>query len=100
MEVGLAPQPQYWLAGKRLDLALPDHKLDIEVDGERHHRDEFGRRKAEDLWRDLAVKAAGWTPLRFWVYELREDMGGCVGRVQDAYAAAPTRPSGIPMPSR
>jgi len=55
------------LAGKRLDLALPECRLDIEVDGERHHRDEFGGRKAEDLWRDLAVKAAGWTPLRFWV---------------------------------
>jgi len=84
---GLSPQPQYWLAGKRLDLALPDHKLDIEVDGERHHRDEFGRRKAEDLWRDLAVKAAGWTPLRFWVYKLREDMAGCVRKVKDTSGA-------------
>jgi len=84
VEAGLSPQPQYWLAGKRLDLALPDYRLDIEVDGERHHRDEFGRRKAEDLWRDLAVKAAGWTPLRFWVYELREDMDACVRKVKDS----------------
>ena len=94
VEAGLSPQPQYWLAGKRLDLALPEHKLDIEVDGERHHRDEFGRRKAEDLWRDLAVRAAGWTPLRFWVYELREDMPGCVARVQQACAEQGRRPSG------
>jgi len=70
--------PQYSLAGKRLDLAIPEVKLDIEVDGERYHRDEQGRRKAEDLWRDVAIKAAGWIPLRFWVYELREDIGRCV----------------------
>ena len=30
----------------------------------------------------FATKAAGWTPLRFWVYELREDMAGCVAAVK------------------
>jgi len=79
---GIHPWPQYSLAGKRLDLALPEVQLDIEVDGERYHRDEYGRRKAEDLWRDIAVKAAGWTPLRFWVYELRRDMDECVHTVK------------------
>ncbi|MBE3037308.1 MAG: DUF559 domain-containing protein, partial [Chloroflexi bacterium] len=82
----IRPETQYPLAGHRLDLAVVDAKLDIEVDGERYHRDESGRRKAEDLWRDLAIKAAGWTPVRFWVYELREDMSACVGRVQEHLA--------------
>jgi very-short-patch-repair endonuclease len=62
---GIKPVTQYPLAGRRLDLAIIDAKLDIEVDGERYHRDEAGRRKAEDLWRDIAVRAVGcgscWT---------------------------------------
>jgi very-short-patch-repair endonuclease len=82
VSAGIKPVTQYPLAGRRLDLAVLDARLDIEVDGERYHRDEAGRRKAEDLWRDIAVRAAGWTPLRFWVYELREDMDECVRRVQ------------------
>jgi len=73
---------QYPLAGRRLDLAVPFVNLDIEVDGEKYHKDSSGRRKAEDLWRDLTIQAAGWTPLRFWVYELREDMIGCVEKVR------------------
>ena len=72
---------QYPLVGKRLDLAIPSLKIDIEVDGEKYHRDASGMRKAEDLWRDMTIKAAGWTPIRFWVYELREAMAECVGKV-------------------
>jgi len=64
---GIQSVSQYPLAGKRLDLGIPEVKLDIEVDGERYHRDEQERRKAEDLWRDITIRAAGWTPLRFWV---------------------------------
>ncbi|HUT61255.1 MAG TPA: AAA domain-containing protein [Phycisphaerae bacterium] len=87
VDAGLMPLTQYPLAGCRLDLAFPEARLDVEVDGERYHRDASGRRKAEDLWRDLTVRAAGWMPLRFWVYELREDMTGCVRRIQSHLAA-------------
>jgi len=30
----------------------------------------------------MTIKAAGWIPIRFWVYELREDMAGCVDKVE------------------
>ncbi len=80
---GINTVSQYPLVGKRLDLAIPSLKIDIEVDGEKYHRDASGMRKAEDLWRDMTIKASGWTPIRFWVYELREDMGGCVQKVAD-----------------
>ena len=83
-EAGISAVSQYPLAGKRLDLAVPEAKLDIEVDGEKYHRDSSGRRKSEDLWRDMTVRAAGWQPLRFWVYELDEDMDGCVQKVREA----------------
>ncbi len=82
---GLAPRPQYPLAGRRLDLALieGDVKLDVEVDGEAYHRDPDGFRKVSDQWRDHQIRGLGWKVLRFWVYELRDDMERCVDRIVD-----------------
>lgn len=80
---GIETIPQYPIAGRRLDLALiqGEHRLDIEVDGDWFHRDPDGRRKMADLWRDHQLRALGWKVVRFWVYELRENMDGCVERV-------------------
>lgn len=80
---GLDPIPQYPLAGRRLDLALirGGTRLDVEVDGEAFHRDPDGFRKVSDVWRDHQVRGLGWKVLRFWVYELREDMERCVDRI-------------------
>jgi len=76
---------QFPILGYRLDLALPDLRIDIEVDGERYHRDPVtGRRKAEDLWRDLSLQGAGWHVIRFWVFELRENLCGYVDIVGQA----------------
>lgn len=88
---GVQTIAQYPVAGRRLDLALLSDavKLDIEVDGDRYHRDPDGRRKAADLWRDHQLRALGWRVVRFWVYELRENMDECVERV-----IAGTRPAG------
>ena len=55
-------------------------KIDIEVDGDRYHRDASGLRKVDDLWRDHQLRGLGWKIVRFWVYELREDMTRCVKR--------------------
>lgn len=73
---------QYPACGRYLDIALlrDGLKLDIEVDGE-CHRDYGGGRKADDLRRDIALIANGWTVVRFWTYELREDFEGCVSRI-------------------
>lgn len=80
---GLEPIPQYPLAGRRLDLALIRGavRLDIEVDGESVHRDASGSRKVSDLWRDHQVRGLGWRVVRFWVYQLRDEMELCVERV-------------------
>ena len=80
---GIPTIPQHPVAGRRLDLAVvTPQKLDIEVDGETFHRMASGRRKDDDLWRDLQMQALGWKVRRFWVYELREDMARCVERVR------------------
>ncbi len=80
---GVETIPQYPIAGRRLDLALiiGERRFDIEVDGDRFHRDPDGRRKASDLWRDHQLRALGWIVVRFWVYELRENLDGCVERI-------------------
>ncbi len=87
---GLDPIPQYPLAGRRLDLALVrgDLRLDIEVDGDRYHRDPDGLRKSSDLWRDHQIRGLGWRVLGFWVYELREGMEACVDRIVAEFDAA------------
>jgi very-short-patch-repair endonuclease len=85
--VGIKCVPQFQIAGRRLDLAWFDStgkKIDIEVDGDRYHRDPSGLRKVDDIWRDHQLRGLGWEVLRFWVYELRESMDGCVERVRHA----------------
>lgn len=82
---GMSTVSQFPILGYRLDLAIPDLRIDIEVDGERYHRDPVtGRRKAEDLWRDLSLQGAGWHVIRFWVFELRENLAGCADIVEQA----------------
>jgi very-short-patch-repair endonuclease len=75
---------QYRACGYYLDFALirGNFRLCVEVDGETYHRGPDGGRKVEDLRRDQTLRAAGWQVLRFWVYELREDLGNCIDRIR------------------
>lgn len=80
------PELQYPTLGRRLDLALVRGgdgalKIDIEVDGDQFHRNPDGSRRRDDVWRDIQLQGAGWTVMRFWVYQLREDLDGCVTKI-------------------
>jgi len=90
---GLSPIPQHPVANRRLDLALirPDLQLDIEVDGASFHRNPDGTRKTDDIWRDIQLMGMGWKVLRFWVYQLREDMNGCVQKILDEWGVSHDR---------
>jgi len=82
---GLDPEPQYEIAGRRLDFALFGKggiRLDLEVDGRYWHMDIDGKRKMSDLWRDHQLKSLGWRVRRFWVDELANDMEGCLDLVE------------------
>ena len=84
---GIKCVSQFPIAGRRLDLAWFENggrRVDIEVDGDRYHRDPNGLRKVDDLWRDHQLRGLGWEVIRFWVYELRENIDGCVERVRRA----------------
>ena len=82
-------QQQYPTCGRFLDFALikPGLRLDVEVDGETYHRDKQGNRVSEDIVRDQVLVADGWKVMRFWVYELREDLPGCVDKIRQAWEA-------------
>lgn len=82
---GLDPQPQYEIAGRRLDFALfgaSGVKLDLEIDGRAFHQDIDGNRKMDDHWRDHQMRSLGWGVRRFWVDELKQDMEHCLDLVE------------------
>ncbi len=81
---GLRPVPQYEEAPYTLDFALfeRDRQLDIEVDGENYHRNWDGELCRRDQIRSRRLNDAGWDVMRFWVYEIRDDLEACVERVK------------------
>ena len=88
---GLKPIPQYPVSGRRLDMALVGEgnlskKIDLEVDGDRYHRNRDGSRKKDDIWRDIQLQGMGWIVMRFWVYQLREDLDGYVEKIVTAWS--------------
>ena len=84
-EAGLRPIPQYAEEKFLLDFALFDEsrKLNIEVDGERYHRDWNGELLRRDQLRNMRLIELGWDVMRFWVYQLRDEMSACAQRVKN-----------------
>jgi len=89
---GLRPDPQVAVENYRLDLAIyaGQHKLDIEVDGERYHRTWTGEHTRRDQLRSQRLIELGWDVMRFWVYEIRDEIDSCVRRVDDWVQARKT----------
>jgi len=93
---GIPVYSQYPLGPYKLDFALlrkdRQRKLDIEIDGESYHKDSAGKRLRRDIDRNIYVKAQdsrNWDIMRFWVYELREDMKSCLIKIQQWANSAP-----------
>jgi len=82
---GIKTLPQYQVEKYALDLAFFDgeRRLDIEVDGERYHRNWTGELCRRDQIRNHRMFELGWDVMRFWVYEIRDDMDGCVLRIKN-----------------
>ncbi len=83
-KAGCKPMAQYDVEKYTLDLALVngDRMLDIEVDGERYHRNWDGELCRRDQIRNQRLFELGWDVMRFWVYQVRDDLDGCVERVR------------------
>lgn len=88
LSAGLDPRPQLPVAGRRLDMALVRDdrslKIDIEVDGD-CHRNPDGSRKQDDVWRDMELQSLGWKVMRFWTYQLRENIHQCTDKVLNTW---------------
>ena len=80
---GVRPIPQYSVDAYDLDFAVVagDRKLDIEVDGERYHRAWTGELLLRDQLRNQRLIELGWDIKRFWVYQIRDDLQGCVDQI-------------------
>ena len=85
VQAGYRPVPQFAVDNYLLDFALlrPNgRKLDIEIDGERYHKDWDGELIRRDQMRNLRLIEMGWDILRLWVYEVRDNLPACVMRVK------------------
>jgi superfamily I DNA and/or RNA helicase/very-short-patch-repair endonuclease len=82
---GVRTIPQYPLYQYRLDLAIVDTEIpvDIEIDGELWHRDIDGGRLLSDLKRDQHLIMHGWQVKRFWVYQLQNNLQKCVEEIKE-----------------
>ena len=82
-QAGIKTIPQYSIEQYLLDLAVidGDRRLDIEVDGERYHRNWTGELCRRDQIRNQRLYELGWDVRRFWVYEVRDEIDFCVNKV-------------------
>lgn len=82
---GIRSVPQYPVEKYVLDFAVfgGERRLNIEVDGERYHRNWNGELCRRDQIRNQRLMELGWDVLRFWVYQVRDDLERCVVRVQE-----------------
>jgi very-short-patch-repair endonuclease len=82
---GIWPMPQYSVDKYHLDFALVSGKrrLNIEIDGERYHRNWDGELCRRDQIRNLRLMELGWDVMRFWVYQIRDDLDRCLDRVEE-----------------
>ena len=72
--------PQYSVDKYHFDFALVSGKrrLNIEIDGERYHRNWDGELCRRDQIRNLRLMELGWDVMRFWVYQIRDDLDRCL----------------------
>lgn len=82
---GIKTLPQYQIEKYTLDLALfnGNRMLDIEIDGERYHRNWTGELCRRDQIRNQRLFELGWDVKRFWVYEVRDDIDVCVRKIEE-----------------
>lgn len=74
-------EPQFEVAGYRIDLAYPDKKLAIELDGHEYHKTKEQRK--HDAKRDRALNIEGWRVIRFTGSEIYQAVWECLDEIQD-----------------
>lgn len=82
-QAGIRPIPQYHVEKYVLDFAVVDgnRRLNIEIDGEQYHRNWDGELCRRDQIRNQRLIELGWDVMRFWVYQVRDDLDASVTKV-------------------
>lgn len=82
---GLRLMPQYPVEKYIVDFLLVDgdRKLAVEIDGERYHRNWTGELCRRDQIRNQRLYELGYDVQRFWVYEVRDDLDGCLIKLKN-----------------
>ena len=77
-QAGFRLIPQYPIEKYAADF---QRKLVIEIDGERYHRNWTGELCRRDQIRNQRMFELGYDVMRFWVYEVRDDIQGCLAKL-------------------
>jgi len=83
-EHGIKTIPQFNIDKYILDFAIidGDRKLNIEVDGEQYHKDWNSELCWRDQIRNQRMFELGWDVMRFWVYEIRDDLDYVINAIK------------------
>ena len=76
--------PQYPVEKYRVDFLMVsgERRLAIEIDGERYHKNWTGELCRRDQIRNQRLFELGYDVVRFWVYEVRDDIASCFERLR------------------
>jgi hypothetical protein len=77
------PRSAGFKACYHIDIAIPEHKIAIEVDGPDHQW-----RREIDLKKEGVLKRLGWRVVRFTNQQVMHDLAGCVQAVHEVQAQA------------
>jgi predicted transcriptional regulator of viral defense system len=77
------PEPNEYIAGWQVDALWRDKRIAVELDGHGNHHSPAQRRR--DRQKDLELRAAGFTPVRYSEEQLvrRADVVADIGRLRD-----------------
>lgn len=74
-------EPQYKIDVYYSDIAFPNEKLAIELDGHDYHKTK--EQRTHDAKKDRKLISKGWTVLRFTGSEIYNDVCGCLEEIAD-----------------
>ena len=91
-EAGIRLIPQYTIEKYVVDFLLVDgkRKLVIEIDGETYHRNYTGDLCRRDQLRNIRLFELGYDVIRFWVYEVRDELDSCLNKLKEWKAQSST----------
>lgn len=70
--------PQYTFGSYRIDFALPQRRIAIELDGHEYHKTK--EQRTNDAIRERNLQEMGWTVIRFTGTEIHQNVNRCISQ--------------------